>query len=117
MVKKYIKNCPICGDIQSYTTKNRLECSIRENWVCNKCSSTHMKKIYSDDVITNVVYLYSVGNSFSKISLLLNIKRDNVKNILIEKNVWVENRGKIKKEFNKGLIETEKGYKENIITY
>lgn len=105
MVKKYIKNCPICGDIQSYTTKNRLECSIRENWVCNKCSSTHMKKIYSDDVITNVVYLYSGGNSFSKISVLLNISRDNVKNILIEKNVWVENRDKIKKEFNNIDIE------------
>jgi len=59
-----------------------------------------MKKIYSDDVITNVVYLYSGGNSFSKISVLLNISRDNVKNILIEKNVWVENRDKIKKEFN-----------------
>jgi len=100
MVKKYIKNCPICGDIQSYTTKNRLECSIRENWVCNKCNPTHMKKIYSDDVITNVVDLYVDGNSFSKISLLLNINRDNVKNILIEKNLWVENRDNIKKEFN-----------------
>jgi hypothetical protein len=45
MEKKYFKNCPICGNIQSYTTKSRLECSIREKWVCNKCSSTHQKKI------------------------------------------------------------------------
>lgn len=101
----YNKNCGNCGKIQTYTTKGRLDCSIRENWVCNSCSSTHMKKIYGDDVITNVVDLYVNGDSFSKISLLLKISRDNIKDMLIEKNVWVENRDDIKKEFNDVDIE------------
>jgi len=100
MTKKYFKNCPKCGELQSYTTKNRLECSIRENWVCNKCSSTHQKKIYSNEIINNVVELYNNGISFSKISTLLKVNRDNIKNILKEKNIWVENRDTLRKEFN-----------------
>lgn len=100
MGEKYIKYCPNCGELQTYTTKSRLECSIREKWVCNKCSSTHQKKIYSDEIINNVVELYVSGISFSKISTLLKINRNNVKNILKEKNIWVENRDKLKKEFN-----------------
>lgn len=100
MGKKYIKYCPNCGELQTYTTKSRLECSIREKWVCNKCSSTHQKKIYSEEIINNVVELYVSGISFSKISTLLKINRNNVKNILKEKNIWVENRDKLKKEFN-----------------
>lgn len=40
----YIKTCSNCGGLQSYTTKSRLKCSIRENWKCNNCSSTHIKK-------------------------------------------------------------------------
>lgn len=100
MGEKYIKYCPNCGVLQTYTTKSRLECSIREKWVCNKCSSTHQKKIYSEEIINNVVELYVSGISFSKISTLLKINRNNVKNILKEKNIWVENRDKLKKEFN-----------------
>lgn len=100
MGEKYIKECPNCGGLQTYTTKSRLECSIREKWVCNKCSSTHQKKIYSEEIINNAVELYVSGISFSKISLLLKVGRENVKNILKEKNVWVENRDKLKKEFN-----------------
>jgi hypothetical protein len=55
MREKYNKNCPNCGELQTYTTKSRLECSIREKWVCNKCSSVHQKKIYSEEIINNVV--------------------------------------------------------------
>jgi transposase-like protein len=100
MGKKYVKDCPNCGELQTYTTKGRLECSIREKWVCNKCSSTHQKKIYSEEIINNVVELYVSGVNFSKIATLLKVNRDNVKNILKEKNVWVENRDVLKKEFN-----------------
>jgi predicted DNA-binding protein YlxM (UPF0122 family)/transposase-like protein len=96
----YIKNCPNCGGIQTYTTKSRLESSIRENWVCNNCSSVHAKKIYSDDIVNNIVKLYEDGNSFSKISSMVNIRRDNVKKILMDKNVWVEKRDNIKKDFS-----------------
>jgi ribosomal protein L37AE/L43A len=61
MEKQYFKNCPNCDELQTYTTKSRLECSIREKWVCNKCSTTHQKKIYSDDTIDNIVKLYESG--------------------------------------------------------
>ena len=37
---------------------------------------------------------------------MMNIKRKNVKTILIEKNVWIEDRDKIKKEFSVDDIET-----------
>ena len=45
MTKVFQKNCPVCGEIQQYSTNNRLNCSIRENWICNKCSSEKKKKI------------------------------------------------------------------------
>lgn len=100
----YSKNCPSCGVIQTYTTKSKLELSIRENWVCNNCSSSHSKKIYSDDVVNKIVKLYENGNSFSKISTMVNIKRDNVKKILIDKSVWVENRDNLKKIFTSNEV-------------
>lgn len=37
---------------------------------------------------------------------MMNIGRKNVKTILIEKNVWIENRDKIKKEFSVDDIDT-----------
>lgn len=95
----HIKNCPNCERIQSYTTKSRLRLSIIENMVCNCCSSVHMKKTYSDDITNYIVNLYNLGNSFTKISSMTNIARNNIKNILIDKNVWVENRDNLKKEF------------------
>jgi predicted DNA-binding protein YlxM (UPF0122 family)/Zn-finger protein len=104
MKQKYYKNCPKCNGIQSYTTKYRLQSSIRENWVCNKCSVIHQKKIYSDDIIIDIVKLYESGVNYSKISRLLKISKDNIKNILIEKNIWVDGRDKLKKEFSKNDI-------------
>jgi transposase len=59
-----------------------------------------MEKIYSDEVVNKVVKSYTDGISFSKIATILKIGRDNVKDILIKNNVWVENRDKLKKEFN-----------------
>jgi transposase-like protein len=111
----YIKNCPKCERIQTYTTKGRLQKSILENWVCNLCSSVHAKKTYNDDIINNSVKLYEEGNSLSKIGEILKIKRDNIKKILIDKNVWVEGRDKIKKEFTASEIENIlKKYEEGL---
>jgi transposase len=104
--KEYIKTCSNCGGLQSDTTKSRLKCSIRENWKCNNGSSTHMKKIYSDEVVSEVVKLYKNGVNYSEVSMMTNIGRKNVKTILIEKNVWIEDRDKIKKEFSVDDIET-----------
>lgn len=36
MKTNFFKNCPVCEDIQSYTTKEGLNRSIREKRVCNK---------------------------------------------------------------------------------
>jgi DNA invertase Pin-like site-specific DNA recombinase len=111
----YIKNCPNCERIQTYTTKSRLQKSIQENWVCNLCSSAHTKKTYNDDIVDYVVKLYEDGNSFSKISTIVKIKRDNVRKILIDKNVWVENRDKIKKDFTSDEIKNIlKKYEEGL---
>jgi hypothetical protein len=100
MKEIFKKNCPNCGDIQSYNTKYRLKCSIMENWVCNKCSSVHKKKTYDDDIINDIVEQYVNGVSFSKIALKLKISRTNIKNILIKKNIWNEGRDNLKKNFN-----------------
>jgi transposase-like protein len=96
----FTKNCPNCRDIQSYTTKFRLESSIKENWVCNKCSSIRNKKTYDDNIINDIIEQYNNGVNFSKIALKLKICKNNIKKILIEKNIWVDGRDKIKKDFN-----------------
>ena len=98
--KNFTKLCPSCEGIQTYTTKNRLQTSIRENWVCNKCSSIHKKKTYDSNVIDDVVKQYEDGSSVSKIASNLKIHKRNIKRILIEKNVWVDKRDDIKKPFN-----------------
>lgn len=100
MTKIFQKNCTACGEVQQYSTKNRLNCSIRENWICNKCSSEKKKKIYSDEVVEEIIKLYTEGVSFSKLARIVRIKRDNVKKILIDKKIWVENRDQIKIDFS-----------------
>lgn len=101
----YKKNCPVCNVEQTYATNGVLNRSIRENWVCNKCSSQHQKKIYSDEVIKEVVDLYKEGISFSKIAEIVKIGKKNTKEILTNKGIWVENRDQIKKEFSNDDID------------
>jgi len=96
----FTKICSSCGDLQTYTTKNRLKKSIKEDTVCNKCSSVRNKKMYNIEVINQVVKQYVNGDSVSKIASILKICKRNIKPILIDKNVWVENRDEIKKIFN-----------------
>lgn len=100
MEVKFSKKCPNCENIQSYTTKYRFECSIREGWVCNGCSQQLRKKMYDDEIVKQIILEYNNGVSYSEIAMLVKIKRDNVKNILIENNVWVDGRDNLKKEFN-----------------
>ena len=99
MIKNYQKSCPKCGDVQKYTTKNRLNIAIKENTSCNNCSKLQQKKTYDTNINNEVINLYKNNYSFSKIASLLKMKRDNVKNILIENNIWIENRDQIKKNF------------------
>jgi transposase len=99
------KNCPKCGVIQTYTTKNRLKKSIEENWCCNNCSIIHQKKHYDIDTINNIKKLYINGVSFSKISTMLKISRKNVKIILIDEKIWIDNRDNVEKIFTQSEIE------------
>ena len=102
--KNFTKLCPSCGGIQTYTTKGGLQSSIKENWGCNKCSSPHKKKTYDSDIINEVVKQYEDGVSVSKIASNLRICKRNIKPILVEKNVWIDNRDDIKKTFNEDEI-------------
>jgi transposase len=96
----FTKFCPSCNELQTYTTKYRLQCSIQENWVCNNCSLVHKKKTYDNNTINEVVKQYKDGVSVSKIANTLKISKRNIKTILVEKNVYSENRDGIKKMFN-----------------
>lgn len=102
--KSFIKKCPSCGNPQKYTTKYRMMCSIKENWVCNNCSITHQKKIYEESIIKTIIDLYSNNMSLSKIASTLKISKRNTKKILIEKNLWIEDRDKIKIAFSENEI-------------
>lgn len=59
----------------------------------------HNMKKYSSDEINNIVSLYENGMSFTKIGVKLKRQKNTIKNILIDKGVWVEGKNKIKKEF------------------
>jgi DNA-binding transcriptional MerR regulator len=113
MDNELVKNCPKCGEIQKYTTKSRLKSAIKENWYCNNCSITHQKKIYDFNTINEIKKLYNNGFSFSKIAIILKIKRTNVKNILVEENMWVEERDNVEKKFTQEQInDIKQKYKE-----
>lgn len=117
MNKNYQKSCPKCGEIQKYTTKNRLNTAIKENWNCNKCSISHQKKIYDTNIINEIVNLYKNGFSFTKIASTLKMSRNNVKKILIECSVWVENRDQITKKLTQLEIDDIiKKYSEGMST-
>lgn len=62
--------------------------------------------VYSKDEINEVLSLYELGVSYTMISRKLHRKKNNIKKILIENNVWVKNRDIIKKEFSKIEIQT-----------
>lgn len=105
MKTNYSKNCPNCGNIQYYTTHRALDVAITKNGNCGSCSISSQKKIYDEVLVNDIIEKYNNGVSFSKISLELNIRRDNVKKILQDKGIWVENRDNIKKEFTTNEID------------
>lgn len=104
MTSKLYKNCPKCGLEQVYTNRWTLKRSIEENSVCNTCSITHQKKEYSTDIINKIIDLYIQNMSLSKIARILKVKKSNVKNILIEKKLWIEGRDNVKKDFSEKEI-------------
>ena len=58
-------------------------------------SNQHTSKKYDKDEIIEIIRLYNSGISFTKIGLLLQRQKNNIKKILIDNKVWDENRGKL----------------------
>jgi len=65
----------------------------------------YTKKDYDDSEILYILTEYNNGIPFTKIVKKLKRQKNNIKKILIEKGVWVENRNKLKKEFSKSDID------------
>ena len=63
-------------------------------------SNQYTKKDYTDGEILYILTEYNKGISFTKIAKALKRQKNNIKKILIENNVWVENKNKLKKEFS-----------------
>jgi transposase len=63
-------------------------------------ANQYTKKELTEIDINEIVSLYKSGMSFTKIGIKLHKQKNTIKNILIEKNIWVESRDKLKKEFN-----------------
>jgi orotate phosphoribosyltransferase-like protein len=67
-------------------------------------ANQHTHKEYDSNEINKIINLYESGISLSKNSELLNRKKNNIKKILIDNNVWVEGRDNLKKNLNEELI-------------
>ncbi len=67
-------------------------------------ANQHTHKEYDSNEINKIINLYESGLSLSKVSVLLNRKKNNIKKILIDNNVWVEGRDNVKKNLNEELI-------------
>jgi hypothetical protein len=95
--KKWTKNCPKCGNEQTYTTKHTLTYSIEKNTVCNMCSARNKKIITPENGWSrncpkcDVIMKYSCKSSYMsalrKKSLCLKCNGFKRK-IVIPKNGW-----------------------------
>lgn len=100
MVTQFIRNCSNCNKTLIYTNKKSYNRAKNNQSQCIVCSN---KKKYSDDIIKNIILLYN-NNSISKISKDLKIKKNNVKEILINNGVFIENRDSVIDSFTKNQI-------------
>jgi hypothetical protein len=72
-------------------------------------------KEYTTSEIEGIIDLYLKGTSFSKIGVLLKRQKNTIKKILIENDVWVENRDRLVKNFNdKEIIKILSLYNDGI---
>jgi hypothetical protein len=63
-------------------------------------SNQYTKKEYSYEEICYIINEYQNGVSYTKIGKKLKRQKNNIKQILIENNVWVKNKNKLKKDFS-----------------
>ena len=85
--------------------KNNIKKILIQNnvWIEGR-DSTKKVSDYTNDEINNIISLYLSGMSSTLISDRLNIVREVIKKILIQNNVWVENRDNTKKVFTENEI-------------
>jgi len=69
-------------------------------------ANQYTKISYSNEEINEIINLYKNGMSFTKIGKELNRQKNRIKEILIDRNVWIENRDINKQEFS--IIEINK---------
>jgi hypothetical protein len=65
----------------------------------------YTKKEYSYEEICYIINEYKNGVSYTKIGEKLKRQKNNIKQILIENNAWIENKNKLKKEFSNSDID------------
>ena len=64
----------------------------------------HTKIKYARIDVDKIIGLYEGGMSFTKIGKILNRQKNHIEDILIDEDIWVENRNNIKKHFSSGEI-------------
>ena len=69
-------------------------------------ANQHTVRLYQKDEINEILLLYETGMSYTKISHKLHRKKTNIKKILINCGVWIENRDVVKKKFTDNEIQT-----------
>lgn len=73
-------------------------------------------KEYTDSEIKNILKLYSEGHSYTKLGVMFNRQKNNIKKLLIEHGVWLPNRNDLKKNFNnKEYIEIKSDYTYDVL--
>ena len=68
-------------------------------------SNQYTKIPYSKEEIDNIIKDYQNGIPLSKLRVIYKRKKENIKSLLIENNIFIEGRDKLKKDFNKEIIE------------
>lgn len=68
-------------------------------------SNQYTKIPYSKEEIDNIIKDYQNGIPLSKLRVIYKRKKENIKSLLMENNIFIEGRDKLKKDFNKEIIE------------
>jgi hypothetical protein len=68
-------------------------------------SNQYTKIPYSKEEIDNIIKDYQNGVSLFKLRVIYKRKKENIKSLLMENNIFIEGRDKLKKDFNEEIIE------------
>ena len=68
-------------------------------------SNQYTKIPYSKEEIDNIIKDYQNDIPLSKLRVIYKRKKENIKSLLMKNNIFIEGRDKLKKDFNKEIIE------------